>query len=392
MKIGFFTYFEYSLSSYYEYLKDHAECVWAVFNRNLFAELVARGEKKVVLCDNPLGIPSPRAISRVINKAYKMMDPSFPIKIYKRLVSKVNPDFLITDTIEPLLQFDVAVPKILAFHSVSYKQHVTSLETTKYDLIMAPGPYFKEGLLRLEPKMDPDKIRIVGWPRSDVFFHAHFSREKILEDLGLDPRRKTVLLAPSWNLYPQKGTNSFFPESWGELKLNFEYLCKSLQERRINFIIKPHSGSISIIGDTVLSEMAGHYGAVWLVKKHKYYNEDPRKYLFATDVLVSDVSGIILDYLPLDRPIIYIDIEDPFFWKNWSDLSKEDRCGDCVQDRYGLLRAIDANSEDPSRYAPERRAVREKALYKVDGQATQRACRAILDFIQNRSTRQRHVH
>lgn len=385
MKIGFFTYYEYSLSSYYDYLKDYAECVWAVFNRNLYEELVKRGERKLVLCDNPLGLRAPQALSQIINKTYKMFDKAFHIKVYQRLLSKVNPDFWITDTIEPLLQFRVDVPKILVFHSFSYKQHVTSRETCKYDLVMAPGPYFKDALLKLEPKMDPGKIRVVGWPRSDIYFHADLSRERMLEELGLDPKRKTVMLAPSWNIYPKKCTNSFFPESWGGLESNFEILCKTLQERKINFIIKPHSGSLTIINNKMLHKIAQNYGALWLIKKNKYYNEDPRGLLFATDVLISDVSGIITDYLPLDRPIIYIDIEDPIFWQSWSDLSKEDRCGDCVQDIHGLVRSIDANIEDPSRYTLERQVIREKALYKVDGQATKRACDAILDFVQNRN-------
>lgn len=384
MKIGFFTYYEYSLSSYYKYLKKHAECVWAVYNHNLYEELSKRGEKKLVFCDSPLGVSVPQGLSRIINKTYRAFDPLSYIKVYQSLVSKVKPDVWITDTISPLLQFHVDVPKILAFHSFSYKQHVTSVETTQYDLVMAPGPYFKESLMKLDPKMDPNKICVVGWPRSDIYFQNNFSRENILEGLDLNPGRKTVMLAPSWNIYPKKCTNSFFPESWGDLEVNFEILCKALKDKKINFIIKPHSGSLSIINNKKLLQIAKKYGAAWLVKKNKFYNEDPRSLLFATDILVSDVSGIITDFLPLDRPIIYIDIEDDVFWQGYSDLTKEDRCGNCVGNIYDLISAIHENRENPSRYAPERQILRQKALYKVDGQATKRACDAILDFVQKR--------
>ena len=62
--------------------------------------------------------------------------------------------------------------------------------------------------------------------------------------------------------------------------------------------------------------------SVLATKETSNYQDDPNETLWVTDVLISDLSGIITEYLVLDKPIIYIDpIKKSKAWTG-SDMPK----------------------------------------------------------------------
>ena len=69
MKIGFFAISELDNAIYYDYLKSHAECVWAVHNRFLYNKIKKDKKNVIQFCDNPTGLSMSHLISRIINKA-----------------------------------------------------------------------------------------------------------------------------------------------------------------------------------------------------------------------------------------------------------------------------------------------------------------------------------
>lgn len=377
MKIGFFTYLEYSLSSYHQMLKKRAECIWAIHNRYLFRDLKQRTKDKVVFLDNPIGVPLPYFLNRLVNKTWETFYASPSVSVYQRLVNKVDADIWLTDAIYPILKVKLSVPRVIVFHSIAFKKHILDPATTEYDLILLPSQYFHDELLRKYPDLNPRKLVVVGWPRVDIFKKPPYSRSETLSKLGLNPSQKTVLFAPTFGLY---SGGRFFPEHWGDLEENFESICKTLKTKNLNFIIKLHSGSVDLVEKKVLHRIAKKHGALWLNQQNKYYVEDPREILFATDLLISDVSGITNEFLPLDRPIIYVDVNNELFWEQ-ADIPKEYRAGDCVRNRVELLEAIDDNLTSPTRHGDKRKQLQEKLFLSLDGQSTQRACEAILNFM-----------
>ena len=48
---------------------------------------------------------------------------------------------------------------------------------------------------------DSDAIRLVGMPKTDCLVDGSLERDAILAARGLDPRRPTVLYAPTWTPY-----------------------------------------------------------------------------------------------------------------------------------------------------------------------------------------------
>lgn len=380
MKFGLFAHSSYSLWPHYEQLKRHGDCVWAVNNRHLLKELQARPGVSTRFCDNPTGLPLPWTITRCINRLYRVAGKD-PARIFlQKLVSTVAPDVWLSDTSTVMTKLLVDAPRVQAFHSLPFKAYVFHPAAPEYDLILVPSSYYRDEFVRRYPGLDARRLRVVGWPRADIFHAPPFSREATLDRFGLDPARRTVLFAPTWGLFPP---DRFFPESWGDPYRVFESLCRDLAEAEVNLIVKLHHFSIRLIRDARLRAIAERHGAVWFNSVNKHYMEDPRELLYATDLLMSDVSGTVTDFLPLDRPIVFIDIDDPALWSA-ADLLREDRAGSCVSDPRGLLRAIMENLEHPALFADARRRLREKVFDNLDGNAAERACAAVLEFCQER--------
>lgn len=384
MRIGFFTYSEYSLRPYFETLKNRAHCTWVVFNWHLYRELKASNSNHDALLffNNPLGLKLHPNINKVVNQCYRWLGDQRPDhKTCELLIAKAKADLWIADSTLLLNKFSkVKVPKILVFHAISYKEYILIEETMKYDLVLLPSEYFKQRMLEKFPSADPDRLKVVGWPRNDVYFQSIYSREKTLTRLGLDPAKKTVIFAPSHDVFAR---DRFFPASWGSLEENFEQMCKAFKKLDSNFIVKLHSISHTIIRNKKLRSIARKYKAFWYNEYNKYYLEDPRELLYASDVLISDISGVIMDFLPLDKPIVYVHVEDPSFWEK-ADLARGDRAGFCVNNVEELISAAIDGLENPRRHQAERARLSSKVFYQPDGHATERAGRAILEFLNQR--------
>lgn len=376
MKFGLFAHSSYSLWPLYEQLKTHGDCVWAVNNRHLLKELQARPEVSTRFCDNPTDLSLPWIVVRGINRVYRAAGKD-PSQIFlQKLVSAVAPDVWLSDTATVMTKLHVTAPRVQVFHSLPFKNHVFVPSTAEYDLILVPSSYYRDELRRRYPQLAASRVQAVGWSRADIFRAPPFSREATLARLGLDPARRTVLFAPTYDLFPP---DRFFPESWGDPYRVFESLCRDLAAAEVNFILKLHHFSVRLIRDTRLRAIAERHGAVWFNAVNKFYMEDPRELLYATDLLITDISGAATDFLPLDRPIVFIDVADQQLWLT-ADLRREDRAGACVSDPQGLQPAIMQNLEHPALFADARRRLREKVFDSLDGRAAERACAAVLEF------------
>jgi hypothetical protein len=168
--------------------------------------------------------------------------------------------------------------------------------------------------------------------------------------LPLDPTRKTVIYAPTWNL----GLSSA-----DMLGPRLVELIRGGGEA-VNVVIKPHP----VIGDwrprwmSRWASLAARDPNVHLVRDT---HADVTPYLLAADVLVSDASSVVFEFLALDRPIILVTnprhAADPAYDRDsivwtWRDV------GDEIHDVAKLpaavaaaLGGVDAHGEQRRRYA-----------------------------------------
>ena len=107
-------------------------------------------------------------------------------------------------------------------------------------------------------------------------------------------------------------------------------------------------------------KIAKKYGVLWQTKETSNYQDDPNETLWVTDVLISDLSGIITEYLVLDKPIIYIDpIKKSKAWTG-SDMPKSFRAGHIIKSFKQLKYAVKDSILFPNRFKKKRNILKIK--------------------------------
>ena len=213
----------------------------------------------------------------------------------------------------------------------------------------------------------PDMFWDTGYPQMDALF-----RRDPPPALPLDPARPTLLYAPTWNL--GLSSAAMFGERLVELV--------RAQAPGLNVIIKPHP----VIGDWRPRWMAGwkrlaaaHHGVHLVEETHT----DVVPYLLASDVLLSDASSVVFEFLALDRPIVLVTnplhradpawLAEDIVWR-WRDL------GDEIGDVGELSAAVAAALGDPGARGARRRSYAETLFGRfTDGRNAARAAEHILD-------------
>ena len=118
------------------------------------------------------------------------------------------------------------------------------------------------------------------------------------------------------------------------------------------------------------------YGAHWL-SSDPFSFSDPFELLVAADILISDVSGIIPEFLFLDKPVIFIEPDVDDIWFD-SSLPSSYRCGPIISDFEDLFKQIDyAFSQPDLFYGTERHLVTNNIFSYKDYLSSQRAYQAI---------------
>ena len=166
------------------------------------------------------------------------------------------------------------VKRIQTYHGVADKNHTYSKFNMKYDLLLVPGRYARNRLLKIG--VLADRIKIVGYPKLDGYF-------KIRKSLPRRPKNKPIIVyAPTW------GIISSIP-----------YMFKSLisMHKKYHLVVKPHYFTDWYYLD-YLKELN--------IKIYK--KEDVSELFRIADVLISDSSSIMFEFLLTGKPVIAIDV------------------------------------------------------------------------------------
>ena len=100
-------------------------------------------------------------------------------------------------------------------------------------------------------------------------------------------------------------------------------------------------------------------------------------------VLICDWSSIAFDYLILDKPTLFLDVEPPF--RNGFTLGREYRFGRVVGDMASLCGALRAVLEDQESYLRDHRALHARTKAEVyggntDGLVSKRQLERLVDL------------
>jgi CDP-glycerol glycerophosphotransferase (TagB/SpsB family) len=194
-----------------------------------------------------------------------------------------------------------------------------------FDSILLTGAYQAADIRKLEELRDlPEKQLVtVGCTYLDVY------AEKIKREASrlLPPKDNsifTVLVSPSWG-------DSALLSRYGEK------LLSPLVKTGWRIIVRPHPQSKKSEAAMLNALMEKYGGAVnleWDYERENIYS------LSKADIMISDFSGIIFDYVFLfDKPVLYVNHKIDMRLYDADDLLTADRSGDSL-DRLWMFRTL----------------------------------------------------
>ena len=205
---------------------------------------------------------------------------------------------------------------------------------------------------------DSPAIRLVGLPKVDCLVDGTLRRDAVLEGLGLDPDRPTVLYAPTWS--PASSLNALGTE-----------LVSALARMPVNVLVKLHdrsrdtrrrySGGIDWVRRLRPLLPAGRGGLA--------LGPDISPFLAAADVLVTDHSSAGFEYLLQDRPVVRIHrpqlIQLARIHRDYVALLAS--ASHSVADVPEAVAAVERGFADPSLGSIERQRVAAELFYRPGG-------------------------
>jgi len=244
----------------------------------------------------------------------------------------------------------------------SYKKWVRILKLKSYpnqytDYILTPAKEkYEHEILTSAFKVASDKILDLGYPRNDILFNNNLEfKQKLREKYGIpDNIKRVILYAPTF----RDAGSLRFPFKNKDL----ENLNAILKEMDSVFLFKGHAYEKKI--------NFGELKYINLVRKPS----DIQELLIISDLLISDYSSVIFDYLLTMKPIILFPYDLDIYKKGRGlnyDL-REIAPGPIVYDVKTLIESIKNIEKIDVEYKKIREKIRNRFNKYQDGKSSER--------------------
>lgn len=276
---------------------------------------------------------------------------------------------------------------VVVGHSIQLKQVVppASLLVLVYHGIGLKQSYYRDISPRVDLRSVESEARftelqgqgltnlvLTGFTKLDPLFQGGgMDRSRWLEGRGLDPDLKTVLYAPS-----------FYPSS-AERLLPALGTCKT----PLNVVIKLHHFSWRLgkyRRQRSLAEALRSRPRVYLLPPEEF---DIVPWYRVADLLISDISSTLFEFLVLDRPIIQAEMPTlrfrhrlfPVLVRQRLDYRRMAQVDFTIplNEPEKLEATLREALSDPGHLAPQRQQAAQRFLYRRDGKASARLVEAI---------------
>lgn len=227
-----------------------------------------------------------------------------------------------------------------------------------YDYHFISGPKHLEKLKDVGLDIPEEKLVKIGNPRFDDYINGKISRAKELDRLGIiDRDRMTVLYAPTW--------------AWGNGTLHkYVYSFSKTMSREYNLIVRPHHHDrkyLPKINRWLKDQNIEH---VYLSNPASLVQSDTMNDFAVSDILISDTSSILYEYLITKKPIIVIqnDYDELHHMPSRMDIKQ---LVDIYNGSQDILKLIEQNLENQKRI-PEYEEYLHNCFYFNDGKSVER--------------------
>ena len=195
----------------------------------------------------------------------------------------------------PLKKIALMEPNVSAWERAYFKmmfsENYESILTTSDTLIPVMAESFA---------VSEDKIKVWGQPRNDVLLDKSQQKKKLSDFVQVPEYKKAVLYAPTFR---DNGTTKWFPfEDFDKKKLQ-----AFLEEHGILLCLRAH------VNENVSSE---YCYCPNIINLSSDVIHDITGYLYMFDLLITDYSSIYIDYMLLNRPMLFLPYDKQQYLKD----------------------------------------------------------------------------
>lgn len=266
---------------------------------------------------------------------------------------------------------------VMIYHGIGLKQTYYRDRSDRIDIRAVES----EERFSVLKDLGSKNIYLTGFTKLDPLFRGEYNRKDILIELGLDTNRKTIIYAPT-----------FYPSAIDKVLPELEILSSLM-----NVIVKLHQFSwhqsrYRHHGELV-RRSAQKYPGIILIERESF-NILP--YFAGSDLLISDISSTIYEFLPVNKPILLnefysLRLKHRIFRKRFNRKLDFERLEDIdfVQwaskpEDLGLL--VMEALENPDEMQQFRSNAVRKHLFKSDGKASSRLIDVLEEKLQTGRT------
>lgn len=243
--------------------------------------------------------------------------------------------------------------KVQVFHGLAGEKKGHFRIRHYFDLYLTQGPYFTSFFKKASDKYKNFKVVETGWPKLDSLYkkseeYNHLKREI----LKTDKSDKIILYAPTFS--PSLTSAPLIIDKIEEISLNTDY----------SILIKFHD----LMNPEIINEYENRFSTNKNIKIVK--DDNILKYLIISDLMISDTSSVVYEFLLLDKPVVtYRSISQNINWDNITDKNK-------------LISSITTNLEKDLFKDKRANIIKEYHPYN-DGKSAERMLDAVEIYISN---------
>ncbi|MBN1988853.1 MAG: CDP-glycerol glycerophosphotransferase family protein [Bacteroidales bacterium] len=241
--------------------------------------------------------------------------------------------------------------KVQVFHGLAGEKKGHFRIRHYFDLYLTQGPYFTSRFNKLATKHKNFRVKETGWCKLDPLFRnldaARRERDRLL---ALSGKEKLVLYAPT-----------FSPSLTSTLELKNE-VFRLADEQNLYLMIKFHDlMDASVVKEyEVLADTRSNVEVVT--------DRNILKYMQMADVMISDTSSVVYEFLLLNKPVITLNSHSENVL--WKDIASANEL---------VLAYAETVTSDP--FAAARQRIVDAYHPYPDGQSSARVVRAVEEYI-----------
>jgi CDP-glycerol glycerophosphotransferase (TagB/SpsB family) len=314
--------------------------------------------KIILFCQNPYAL----AINKPIHDVAEERDYEILWYIPKNVESHLNFDVKYTNSMTELLSFNpdaIIAPgnevphylpgvKTQIFHGLAGEKKGHFHIRHYFDLYLTQGPYFTRGFEKLKKKYKSFDVVETGWPKLDSLYIANHDKSRANKMLAEYNVNRIILYAPT------------FSPSLTSAKKSFNDIFAIANDKKSLLVIKFH--------DLMDVNVKNQY-----IEKSKAYDNvivsEEKSIIPAlvySDLMISDTSSAVYEFLILDKPVITINTRTEY--PRWLDLKTSDNLNHHIKETF----SIDSHNK-------QRQEIIDEYHPYSDGKSSER----VLDEIQN---------